>query len=180
MRYTLWSHGILVGHTDLDIPTVTPTMRQGFVEPTAEGRPALIDATGVNRVINENRRRRHEQGGEMTDEDMRLFRAACDRREALDFELRDETGQLFECEFMRVWDIREMSFEFEIDAEMDADLIDEMIDDQEEEEDEEDRFNSSWPPAPAPDERWDTMQYHLQVHLKGCFDETEREAVDLM
>lgn len=199
MRYTLWSHGILVGRTDLDIPTVTPTMRQGFIEPTNEGSAALRDATCVNRVINENRHRRRLRGGdgEMTMEDIEVFQAACDRREAVQFELRDENGQPFECEFMRVWDLHEMNsdqwredeeWETELHlatmtpeerAEFDAEL-DETDEEMREDRAEEEMYHSSWPPGPEPDERWATMQYHLQVHLKGCFDSAEEDAVDLM
>ena len=32
-------------------------------------------------------------------------------------------------------------------------------------------FGSGWPPMPPEDPRWDTMQYHLQVHLKSSFDD---------
>src|SRR3954470_17489846 len=56
MRYTLWSRGRLVGHTALDIHTMTCGMRQGFVEPTLEGRQILADATGVWRTMAEVKR----------------------------------------------------------------------------------------------------------------------------
>src|ERR1041385_8272566 len=62
MRYTLWSRGRLVGHTDLDIHTVTSTMRQGFVEPTEDGRAILVDATRVWRAIAEMKRARRARG----------------------------------------------------------------------------------------------------------------------
>jgi len=200
MRYTLWSHGILVGHTDLDIHTITPTMRQGFIEPTPEGMAALADATGVQRAIADNRRScRARGGGELLRGDLELFRSACDRREAVNFELRDENGELFECEFMRVWDWQEMNSpqwrdderweserwlegldrarraELEAEFAEDEELIEELIEDQERDE----MFQSSWAPDDEPDPRWDTMRYHLQVHLKGCFDRDIDDAIDL-
>lgn len=35
-------------------------------------------------------------------------------------------------------------------------------------------FNSSWPPPRPEDPRWETMQYHLQVHLLSIEEELER------
>src|SRR4029078_2227019 len=85
-----------------------------------------------------------------------------DRREALDLELRDEAGQVFECEFMRVYDMYDMGSEWmdgeladdeatmssadqeEIDAE-----VDEMLAAFNEAREHEDMFHSSWPPPPA-------------------------------
>ena len=104
MRYTLWSHDTLVGHTDLDIPTVTPNMRQGFVEPTEEGKPLLADATGVWRAIARMKRERRARGDSRENDDHGIVLAAMERREALDLELRDERGAAFECEFIRITD----------------------------------------------------------------------------
>src|ERR1043165_5803721 len=104
MRYSLWSHGRLVGHTDLDIHTITPHLRQGFIEPAAGGETVLRDATGVVRFMDEERRRRRDGALARDDDYLDRFAAACDRREDLDLELRDEAGQVFECEFMRVYD----------------------------------------------------------------------------
>src|SRR3954466_4724480 len=86
MRYTLWSHGRLIGHTDLDIHTITPTMRQGFIEPTAEGVPLLADATGVWRALAEVKRGVRVRGHARPKDDT-LVQTAMDRRERLDFEL---------------------------------------------------------------------------------------------
>jgi hypothetical protein len=124
MRYTLWSHGRLVGHTDLDIHTVTPTMRQGFIEPTEEGRPLLADATSVWRAIAEMKRERRARGQTREHDDHSLVLAAMARREALDLELRDETGALFEVDFIRVNDL----------FDMENGIVDEMSETPEEEE----------------------------------------------
>jgi len=200
MRYSLWSHERLVGHTDLDIPTITPTMRQGFVEPTNEGKPLLEDATGVWRAMAERKRLQRARDGIELKEDDDLVIAAMDRREALDLQLRDENGDAFGA-WVRVYDL--------FDA--DAGIVEEMGDTEEEEEadfqihlsglsaeeqaealaqraamkaeveefvaqwleerDESEMFKSSWPPPLPEDSRWTTMQYHLQVHLTSCFDD---------
>jgi hypothetical protein len=195
MRYTLSSRGRVVGHTDLDIYTITATMRQGFVEPTSDGRPLLADATGVWRALAEQKRVARARG-EKRDADHDLVIEAFRRREDLDLELRDEHGNLFDCDFMRVYDLFDAA----------AGVVDEMNDTEEEEQaefeiqlsklpperreealakrrelnaeaeafvaemladrDEERELGSSWPPPPPEDPRWDTMQYHLQVFLK--------------
>ena len=200
MHYTLWSHGRLVGHTDLDIHTITPTMRQGFIEPTEEGRALLRDATGVLRTIAAERRRRSHGvplGSRYLDE----VEAACDRREALDLELRDESGAVFECEFMRVYDLREMERAWESDNLNDPDemdsaeylaalspeerverearraadeaMLEEWIDEIEHERADEAMYHSAWPPPAPEDGRWATMQYYLQVYLKGHAQDEE-------
>jgi hypothetical protein len=200
MRYTLWSRGRLLGHTDLDIHTVTPTMRQGFIEPAEDGRPLLQDATCVWRAMAERKRAIRARGGVELPEDDHLVMAAMRRRDALDFELRDENDQVFECEFMRIYDLfdieagvveemgdteEEQEAEFEVflsglspeerseaiadRAQREAE-IEEWVAEMEQDWEEKRMFQSSWPPPPPDDPRWDTMQYHLQVHLKGCFE----------
>lgn len=192
MRYSLWSHERLVGHTELDIPTITSTMRQGFVEPSPEGKPLLEDATGVWRAMAQARRAIRQGADEAAQDD--LVTEAMNRREALDLELRDESGETFECEYIRIYDLfdrvddmeetaQEMEAEFEIylsslapidrvdalakRAAADAE-IEEFVAEMTEYWKEREMFGSGWPPE---DPRWETMQYHLQVHLKGCFDE---------
>jgi hypothetical protein len=199
MRYSLWSRGRLVGHTDLDVHTVTSSMRQGFVEPTEQGRALLADATCVWRAIAEVKRATRTRG-ERTAGDDKLVMAAMQRRENLDFELRDEQGNVFECEFMRVSDLFDMNnglvdemsdtqeeeeakFEVELSrlsgeardealaqrAKMEADIQAdvEMILTAMQENDDARALGSAWPPPPADDPRWDSMQYLLQVHLKA-------------
>jgi hypothetical protein len=195
MRYTLWSRGRLVGHTDLDVHTVTPTMRQGFVEPTDDGRPLLADATAVWRALAEKKRGQRARG-ELRETDHSLVEEAIRRRENLDLELRDEQGVLFECDFIRVTDLfdidggivdemcdteEEIEAEFQIRvsalsgddrdkalaerAEMEAE-VDAAVTEMLEDRDDARMFGSSWPPLAPEDSRFETMQYLLQAHLK--------------
>jgi hypothetical protein len=201
MRYSLWSRGRLLGYTDLDVHTVTPTMRQGFVEPTPEGMPLLEDATGVWRAMADRKRAQRARGGEEMPSDDALVVEAMNRREALDLELRDEHGELFECEFILIHDLFDMN----------AGIVDEMSDTEEEMEAAfeihlsglapEDRaealaeraaceceieefvaelqaqwkenalYGSAWPPPPPEDPRWEIMRYQLQAHLRRSSDD---------
>jgi hypothetical protein len=43
--------------------------------------------------------------------------------------------------------------------------VEAMLADFEEQEADQEMFDSAWPPAPAEDPRWETMQYLLQAHL---------------
>ena len=122
MRYSLWSGDRLVGHTDLDIDTVTPTMRQGFIEPTPEGRPLLEDATGVWRAMADRKRAERAREGDETTEGDDMVTASMNRRESLNLELRDEHGVVFECDFMRVYDLFDLN----------AGVVDDMSDTEEE------------------------------------------------
>lgn len=194
MRYELWSRGTLIGHTELDIYTISSGMKQGFIEPTPEGWEALADATGVWRALAEQKRVARARG-ERRVTDHRLVEEAVRRREALDLELRDTSGTRFDCDFMRVYDLfdaangvvdemcdtpEEMDAEFEIHLstlsadekekalaerrEMEAE-IEEFVDEMMAEREEREVLGPSWPQPPE-DPRWDTMQYHLQVFLK--------------
>jgi hypothetical protein len=194
MRYTLSSRGRLIGHTALDIHTVTSTMRQGFIEPTEDGKQVLANATGVWRTMAEVKRGARLRGGPGRN-DNELFQAAVERRESLDLELRDEHGVVFDCSFIRVTDLFDLN----------NGIVDEMCDTEEEEEaafqirlsslsdehreealaqraasdaeveamvaeisderDEESMFGSSWPAPPPEDPRWETEQYLLQAYL---------------
>jgi hypothetical protein len=196
MRYTLWSRGRLVGHTDLDVHTITSTMRQGFVEPTPEGKVALQDATGVWRAMAEVKRGARARGAK-GENDIELLQNPVERRESLNLELRDATGNPFECAFIRITDLFDMNagivdemcdteeeeeaaFQIRLSslsgaareealatrAALNAE-IDEMVADIMEERDEQRMYDSDWPPPSAEDPRWDTMQYLLQAHLAG-------------
>src|SRR4051812_24788448 len=121
MRYTLWSGKRLVGYTDLDVHTVTPTMRQGFIEPTEEGKPLLADATGVWRAMAEMKRDMRARGLSTTD-DRGVVLEAMRRREGLEFELRAEDGTVFEREFIRISDLFDLN----------SGVVDEMCDTEEE------------------------------------------------
>jgi hypothetical protein len=201
MRYSLWSGDRLLGHTDLDIHTVTSRMRQGFIDPTPDGIPLLRDATGVIRAMAEQQRARRARGGDKTTDDHDLFDESVRRREALNLELRDEAGAVFECDFMRVYDLFDMhsgavedmqDTEEEAEAEFEIHLsslsaqervealarraesdaeVEEMFAEFQAEREEQELYGSGWPPPPPEDPRWDTMQYHLQVFLSSSLDD---------
>ena len=174
MRYSLWSHGRLVGHTTLDLLCHQNRFIQGFLEPTAEAGQLLADATGVVAVC----AKRHARAAEWPNDDeyFDAFTRACERREALDFVLRDEAGEAFDHDFIRIYDLFDQSWQSgrEVDepddAEIDADLLSEMEEDLAVIE-ESDRYGSAW--APPEDERWSTMQYYIQVFLERTDDDTD-------
>ena len=182
MTYTLWGRDRLLGHTDLDLPHVQPHVRMGFVEPTEEGKRLLPDATGVPASTSALHRARRVSG-DRKDEfrtEIADFNAACDRREALTLELRDETGAVVPAWFIRIYDLQDdawlddeleaddleftTEFEDELEEELEADADFDSGDDDVEAWFSEMDFldGSSWQP---PDERWDTMQYHIQLYL---------------
>src|ERR1041384_3401601 len=104
MRYSLWSRDRLAGYTALDIHTVTPTLRQGFIEPTSEGRSILVDATAEWRALAEVKRGKRARGTAGVNDDA-LVMASMQGRKGLELELRDEQGALFDYEFLRVTDL---------------------------------------------------------------------------
>jgi len=201
MRYSLWSRGRLVGYTDLDIHTVTTTMRQGFIEPVPEGKPLLEDATGVWRAMAAEKRARRDDEGHVAADDNDPVMQSMNRCEALELELRDEEGYVFEFEFLRIYDLFDLkngvvdamgdteeeeqaNFEIYLSSLAPEDRekalaqraaagleIEELFAELSEEWEEMELFGSGWPPLPAEDPRWETMQYHLQVHLKRSFDD---------
>ena len=177
MRYSLWSHNRLVAHTALDIPCVQDHLRQGFLDPTPEGQRLLVDATGVFAIC--ARRPRNFSEWSKDDAYLAAFTRAVERREALDLVLRDEAGAIFECDFIRVYDLYDLSRQIDADDdsdereapwldpldeedEIDSDLVTEMEEDWSTTDDL-DLYTPGWIPH---DERWDTMQYHIQVFLK--------------
>jgi hypothetical protein len=129
--------------------------------------------------------------------DSDIFRAAVDRRENLDLELRDETGQPFGCAFIRITDLvdvengvveemceteeeEEARFQIHLstlsDDAREAALakraesnaeIEQMVDEVMAERDEDQMFGSGWPPSPPEDPRWKTMRFLLQAHLES-------------
>jgi hypothetical protein len=190
LRYSLWSSGRLLGHTDLDLETHQSRFIHGFIDPTTLGERILPDATGVVAVT--ARRPRHRAADGFDDNYLRDFRAAVNRREALGLILRDQDGDTFECDFIRVYDLRDTSYtetepldadELELDFEAEGE---DGEDDDSETEDwaaalEEDlalradseMYGSTW--APPEDERWETMQYYLQVYLNVPDDDLFEE-----
>jgi hypothetical protein len=172
MRYTLWSRGRKLGYTDLDLPHVQDRVRMGFIEPTDEGIRLLPDATGVPAAAHALAKaaKRAADGRDEALTEFADFRAACDRREALTLELRDETGVLFPCEWIRINDIddhtwadddiyddEELDPDCEAAIEHDVALIESYIDGNDQD------CPSPWEP---PDERWDSFRYHMMVYLQ--------------
>ena len=179
MRYALWSRGRLLGYTELDLGCIQDHVRMGFIEPTQEGTRLLPDATGVPAaayaLARAAKRAAHERDVSLTE--LADFRAACDRREALELELRDEADAMFPCEWIRVNDIDEQLLtDDDLDSDYDFDLTDDDELDRELEAaidhdaelfdldldgDDHDR-PWSWKPS---DDRWETTRYHLMVYL---------------
>jgi hypothetical protein len=178
MRYSLWGRGRLLGFTDLDLPHVQARVRLGFIEPTDDGLRLLPDATGVPTAAHALARASKDilDDGYAALTEYADFRSACDRREGLTLELRDEAGVAFDCEWSAIHDIQELaslndSFdcsiydeidpEFEAAIEADSELIQELhraIDDPGY-----DCGDDAWQP---PDERWDSMRFYLMVYLR--------------
>jgi hypothetical protein len=180
MRYSLWSNNRLVGHTTLDLACHQNAFRHGFLEPSAGAEPLLVDATGVAAIC-----ATRPSDWSRSDDYLARFTRAVERREALNFVLIDERGRTFNSDFIRVYDLRDQLLENAPydddeddppdwedagrDDDLDADIFAEMDDDWEEELDDEfESRSSSWE---GEDERWDTMQYYLQVFLKRAEDE---------
>ena len=167
MRYTLWNHGVLVGRTDLDVHTVTSTMRQGFVEPTEEGRSVLDEETGVWRAIARMKSERRERGESRETDDHTIVIAAMERREAHQLELRDENGAVFECEFIRITDIFDLN----------NGVLDEMSETEEEDEAEFQKHLASL----SAEEREEAlakraeMDANIQADIETLLEETREE-----
>lgn len=180
MRYSLWGRDKLLGYTDLDIPHVQDHVRLGFIEPTADGLRLLPDATGVPSAAHalSQRRKNEPEAGFRSLTEYADFQSACDRREALAVELRDETGAVFPCEWIAIHDLQEHSSssapfacgvfdDVTIDDELeqlDPEVLEAIEHDAEllEEFNDEDDYASEWRP---PDERWETMRFYLMAYL---------------
>jgi hypothetical protein len=180
MPYTVWSQGVLVGHTELDIPCVQSAIRQGFIAPTDEGRRLLAIAAGVPAACARLNRATRRSGGRHRVVEKNAFRLACDRREALNLEMRDEDGVPVSMKFIRVHDIQSDPFEdadarddelvgpegqmdehrAELEAEI-ADVVSELASSVEGEE---------WKEELDPDPRWETTQYCCMIFLGDADD----------
>jgi hypothetical protein len=176
MRYSVISHGTIIGYTDLDIECISENLRMGFFEPTEAGRQAVLDATGVHAVCATQPIRWRDRHEEPDHEYLARFEAASARREALNLELRDETGALFPCAYMRIYDhwlewpreddddpLDDPDLDPELRAMMEADnaAIEEWLKEQQEIDESE-----AWKYADEePDPRYETAQYTIQVVL---------------
>jgi hypothetical protein len=107
MSYTLWSHGRVVGRTDLDLPHVLANVRMGFIEPTPDGETALADASRVPNALATLKRtiRRAGIDGPESQQAHDDVRAAFDRRAALELELRDAAGRPVPVRWIQVNDL---------------------------------------------------------------------------
>ena len=157
----------------------------GFIEPTEAGLRLLPDATGVSEAASALSRaakraayRRRVELTEFAD-----FRAACDRREALDLELRDEAGVVFQCEWIEIHDIAEVltdeDFDWDDDQPMDPELEASIDHDAELLEsffDADDYDKTPWAP---PDPRWEMTRYHMMVYLGDESPTPSRPLLDL-
>jgi len=158
----------------------------GFIDLTEDGIRLLPDATGVpaaaRALAKAARRAAGGRGDALTE--FADFRAACDRREALNIELRDEMGALLPCEWIQVNDIDEEAWtdddviddedldpewleaieqqidtdpEIQASIEHDAELLDADLDGE--------GWNGA-SPWEAGDERFDCCRYHIMVYLR--------------
>lgn len=178
MRYSICSHATIIGYTELDIECINENLRMGFVEPTEAGRQALLDATGVHAVCAKRTVSWREENTEANRAYLAEFKAACDRREALNLELRDEHGQRFPCAYMRIYDhflqwppmgeendpLDDPDLGPELREQVEADVAElrEWLDDLAE-----DRKADAWKwEYEEPDPRCVTAQYTIQVVLR--------------
>lgn len=98
MPYSLWSHGRLLGETDLGFIYRENRFRCGWLHPTEIGEKILPDATGVAPAM---------RAEFMIGPDATLHAdvlAACDRELALELELRGPDGKRIETEDIGVRD----------------------------------------------------------------------------
>ena len=186
MQYTLWSRGTRLGYTELDLPHVHDRVRMGFIELTEDGTRLLPDATGVPAAARALARAARRAAGGRGDAvtEFADFRAACDRREALNLELRDETGVLLLCKWIQVNDIDEEAWT-DYDVADDEDLDPEWLDDIEQHIDRDPECQAAiehdaelldayldgggWDrasPWDAADERFDCCRYHIMAYLR--------------
>lgn len=176
MRFALYSHDTLVGFTALDIQCVQSSLRQGFLEP-ADGADAILDAaTGVPPVLAASMRARRKNAGAFDAELDAAVQNALRARDTLDLSLHDEQGKPFDCDFIRIYDLRDSSFELGDDVCDDADDeleggLDADWEVQEASWDEDDDSLEAFfgladdSPSIPFDERWDTERFLIQVFL---------------
>ncbi len=105
MPYTLWSHGQLLGHTDLAFQPCVPGVHSGWFLPTEIGGPAMDILTGVSRVV------LNADGIEDRARLLAEMEAAADRAFALEVELHGENGDVIPTEDIGITDTH-LSLEF--------------------------------------------------------------------
>jgi hypothetical protein len=181
MRFALYSHDKLVGFTALDIQCVQAFLRQGFLQPVDGGGAVLDAATGVTPALAASIRARRRNDGEVDPALDAAVKAAIEARDALELSLHDEQGRPFDCDFIRICDLRDSSFDLDDivaeeadDDDYDEELFESGFDagceaEQTSWEEREDAFATLLGLADEPpslvDERWDTERYLIQVFL---------------
>lgn len=111
MPYTLWSHGRLLGESELDYERVLARYRMGDFHPTDVGSRLMPIATGVSPAGIELSRRMGSSGLKLFDDALRRtseyadFAAADDYYEALALELHSPDGSVIPTEWIDVRDL---------------------------------------------------------------------------
>ena len=145
MPYTLWSHGRLLGESELDYRPLFARHRMGDFHPTDVGSRLMPIATGLSPAgIELSRRIRRSSGVQLFDDAVRRtseyadLAAAADYCEALALELRGPDGSLIPTEWIDVRDLEFLaSLVIEDDLEIgerNAESVDELDND----------FSESW------------------------------------
>ena len=120
MSYTLWSHGRLLGESDLQPLQSFERVKFGWFIPTAEGEKAMDVMTGgrekllklgrlLRNPMREMMRPKDQPPGEWPADIRRTttyadFIAYQDQLEAMQLELRDPDGNIVDCEDLTVQD----------------------------------------------------------------------------
>ena len=112
MPYTLWSHGRLLGESELDYRRAFARHRMGDFHPTEVGSRLMPIATGVSPAGIELSRKIMRTSGQLDDaarttSEYADFAAAADHCEALTLELRAPDGSVIPTEWI---DVRDLDF----------------------------------------------------------------------
>jgi hypothetical protein len=128
MPYTLWSHGRLLGETELEYARYAPLNRGGGFWPTVIGSKLMPVVTGVtaasielatkSRGLERSTAPKHEDSGDLTariheSTEYADYLAAIDRLNALDLELHDPEDNVVPAEWI---DIRDLDFLSDLQA----------------------------------------------------------------
>ena len=185
MPYTLWSHGRLLGESELDYRRVFARHRMGDFHPTEVGWCLMPIATGVSPAgVELSRKITRSSALGLFDEAVRRtseyadFAAAADHCEALELELRAPDGSVIPTEWI---DVRDLEFLTSLVVEEDLETGEgnaETLGDLEGESSESweellgglDYDGEVFAPERADDDDWRTAQphprYQLQVMLR--------------
>ena len=183
MPYTLWSHGRLLGESELDYRRAFARHRMGDFHPTEVGSRLMPIATGVSPAGIELSRKITRTSGQLDDaarttSEYADFAAAADHCEALTLELRAPDGSVIPTEWIDVRDLDFLtSLVVEEDLEMDegeseppGDIEDELSDDWDEILSGFDGDANMFGPDLENEEQWqasrDFPRYQLQVMLR--------------